>query len=275
MNRTKLFVFLGLAALGLMLANQSAFAADPAPAPTPPAVATDATQNAVSDEMAALLNKRLPEVKFDNVALADVIDFLRDVTGANVHVDWRSFEAAGIDKNAQVSLRLRNVKFSTVLDTVLSEFTTPERKVSYKLLDNIILIAVHEELPATAGQPQARVQDSQSRVVVVNNLRDLCVDPDAMTVVAIGSLRSEVGLNGDDVIRILEDELKRADDSALPYSARNAMRLTLKDLYLSRGQTADASRVLVDMVRDNGKVQRSYADMQRRLEPFALPTTRP
>ena len=51
--------------------------------------------------VARQLDQKLPEVKFDNVAFSDVMDFFRDVTGANIFVNWRALEGAGIDKSAR------------------------------------------------------------------------------------------------------------------------------------------------------------------------------
>src|SRR5687767_2198409 len=42
------------------------------------------------------LEKAIPEVNFDNATLADALEFLRDTTRANVVVNWRALEAAGI-----------------------------------------------------------------------------------------------------------------------------------------------------------------------------------
>ncbi|MGH7213518.1 MAG: hypothetical protein ACREIT_01960, partial [Tepidisphaeraceae bacterium] len=63
----------------------------------------DETDQAVQ----AQLDRQLPEVRFDAVGFSDVIDFLRDVSGANIFVNWRALEQAGVDKNARVSARLR------------------------------------------------------------------------------------------------------------------------------------------------------------------------
>ena len=68
---------------------------------------------------AQLLEKQLPEIRFQEVALTDVIDFLRDTTQANIFVNWKALEVAGIDRSAPVSTRLKNVKFSKVLRTIL------------------------------------------------------------------------------------------------------------------------------------------------------------
>src|ERR1043166_4883994 len=68
-----------------------------------------------------LLNQRLPELKFTGVPLSDAIDFLRDVTSANIHVNWRALEEAGVGKDTQVNLRARGVTLEKALSLVLSE----------------------------------------------------------------------------------------------------------------------------------------------------------
>ena len=61
----------------------------------------------------------LPEVAFDNAELSDVVDFFRDVTGANIRVDWRSLEAANVHPKSHITLKLRNRKFVDGLQDVL------------------------------------------------------------------------------------------------------------------------------------------------------------
>ena len=61
----------------------------------------------------------LPEVRFEAIALIDVIDFLRDVSNANIFVDWGSLAAIGIKQDARVSMRLRNNPLSAVVSTML------------------------------------------------------------------------------------------------------------------------------------------------------------
>src|SRR4051812_32549312 len=67
------------------------------------------------------LNRMLPETKFDNISFSDAIDFLRDVSGANIHVNWKVLESAGIGKDATVNIRLHSVPFRKVLRLLLSE----------------------------------------------------------------------------------------------------------------------------------------------------------
>ena len=44
------------------------------------------------------LDRSLPELKFDNITLGDAMDFLRDVSGVNIHVNWRVLEQSGIGR---------------------------------------------------------------------------------------------------------------------------------------------------------------------------------
>ncbi|MGD0139696.1 MAG: hypothetical protein ABSD28_12520 [Tepidisphaeraceae bacterium] len=92
-----------------------------------------------------LLDKRLPSVQLPQVALSDAIDFLRDITGANILVNWKALEAAGIDKQStQVSVTLRDVKFSKVLDIILQE--AGAGKLAYTIDEGVITVSTADEL---------------------------------------------------------------------------------------------------------------------------------
>src|SRR5262249_5856566 len=115
-------------------------------------------------QVQAILDKRLPEIRFDQVALSDVVDFLRDVTGANVFVNWKTIEAAGVEKTAPVSARLRDIKFSKALTTILSDVGGGAVKLSYTVDDGVITISTAEDL-------------NKNTVINVYDIRDLLVVP--------------------------------------------------------------------------------------------------
>ena len=49
-------------------------------------------------------------MKFDAVGFGDVIDFIRDILGMKIDVDWKVLEAAGVNrKYASRYANLRNV----------------------------------------------------------------------------------------------------------------------------------------------------------------------
>jgi hypothetical protein len=86
------------------------------------------------------LAQRLPEITFDNVAISDVMDFLRDVSGANIVVNWKFLESVGIKKSTPVSFKARNITIGQALVSILD---TSDPAVDFQVGcdHNIITIA--------------------------------------------------------------------------------------------------------------------------------------
>ncbi|HMO25383.1 MAG TPA: hypothetical protein PKB10_03870, partial [Tepidisphaeraceae bacterium] len=97
-------------------------------------------------EARALLDRELPELRFDQVPFADAIEFLRDSTQANIFVNWRAMELEAVDRNAPVSLRLRNVKFSKVLRSILDDVGGGTVKLGYTIDEGVITISTLDDL---------------------------------------------------------------------------------------------------------------------------------
>jgi hypothetical protein len=91
----------------------------------------------------ATLNKRLPAAKLDNVPLADAIDFLRDISGLNVIVDWKSLEAINITKSTQINLNLHDVATGKVLSLMLAE-AGPGDLLTYYIDQDVVQITTRE-----------------------------------------------------------------------------------------------------------------------------------
>jgi bla regulator protein BlaR1 len=102
-------------------------------------------------EMRAILERKLPEVKFDNVGFADAIDFLRDVSGANIFVNWRALEAVAIDRQTPVSMRMRNVPVLTVLRLLLD--STAPGLLNYNTEGGVIIITAAPDAQAQLAPP--------------------------------------------------------------------------------------------------------------------------
>jgi general secretion pathway protein D len=107
----------------------------------------------------AQLDKRLPELRFDAVGLTDVIDFLRDVSGANIFVNWRALEAATIDRNAPVTARLRDVPFRKALDIILQDVGGGTVKLAYTVDEGVITISTAEELATNTSTQTYDIRD--------------------------------------------------------------------------------------------------------------------
>jgi hypothetical protein len=121
---------------------------------------SNASHGASNDNDAAitaLLQKKLPEVRFDAIGMSDVIDFLRDITGANISVNWRALEAAGIDRNTPLTMLLREVTFEQVLNQIVRDVSGGgQAKVEFATEGGVVVLSTQEEL---AQHPQLRSFD--------------------------------------------------------------------------------------------------------------------
>ena len=103
-------------------------------------------QAALEDATDEMLDRRLPEVKFDNTPLDAAIETLRNEAHANIIVHWRALEAASIDRSTPVSLHLRDVRLSKVLQDILNDAGGGNVVLQYQAMDGEITISTSEEL---------------------------------------------------------------------------------------------------------------------------------
>jgi hypothetical protein len=69
----------------------------------------------------AELDRRMPEINFAGQGLGDVVDFMRDVTGLKIVVDWEALRAAKVDRLTPVSARVKDAKVSTMIAVILDD----------------------------------------------------------------------------------------------------------------------------------------------------------
>src|SRR5216110_3137178 len=78
-----------------------------------------------------MLNRTVPDLKMTGVAVADAVDSLRDLTGANIHVNWKALEEQGIGKDTPVNVHVRGVTLEKALNLVLSEAGAGDKLAYY------------------------------------------------------------------------------------------------------------------------------------------------
>lgn len=131
----------------------------------------------------ALLQKTLPAINFNNVTLRDALDFLRDVSGANVHVNWKALEAVGVTPDVQVNVRLRQVSLGKVLSLLLTE-AAREPVLAYYIDNGVIEITTKE------------LADS-IMFTIVYPVEDLLVEPpDIQNMPSFGGLQGDYNRGG-------------------------------------------------------------------------------
>ena len=113
--------------------------------PTPPPRSPPLAFGPVRSSSRAL-RSLIPVVHYDDTALADVLDELRNKSGTNIVANWQSLANIGIEQTTPVSLELRNVSASRVLKVILQTISTPRDRASYIIQDNVVLIAASYDL---------------------------------------------------------------------------------------------------------------------------------
>ena len=110
------------------------------------AVAIGLTVAAVSAPVAArdrALDPTLPEMKFTGVTFGDAVDFVRDVAGVNIHVNWKALEAENVTADTPVNIRLRSVTLRKVLNLLLSEASGSD-SLTYFVDQGVVEITTRE-----------------------------------------------------------------------------------------------------------------------------------
>jgi general secretion pathway protein D len=104
----------------------------------------------------------LPKLEFSGISFNDVVQFLRDVSSTNIYVKWPALQAAGIDKNTAVNIRLQDVSFEKALKTVLEDVGGATNNLDYIIDEGVIKISTREDL-------------DKETVTKVYDIRDLIV----------------------------------------------------------------------------------------------------
>lgn len=114
------------------------------------------------------LNQTLPEVHFDGVAFNDAIDFLRDVSGANISVNWKALSETGVTPDATITLKLRQVSLRKALDLILSEAGGGD-KLGFSVDEGVIEIATREIIDS---RMYTRVYPIEDLIMIIPDFDD-------------------------------------------------------------------------------------------------------
>lgn len=88
---------------------------------------------------------QFPEVRFDGVALGDVVNFLHDVSGATITVDWDALKSAGVGKTSPITIRMRNVEPGEALQRVLD--MAADGRLTFEVVNESVHVTTRQEEP--------------------------------------------------------------------------------------------------------------------------------
>ena len=133
--------------------------AQPTAPSRPAATQTAATQPAATRparkfsnaEVRNGLDRQIPKGQFQ-ATLSEAIDFMRDVTGLPIDVQWDKLKAAGIDQKTPVTVNLPAAKMRDILTAILTSAAAGKPGViGYTVADGAIVIG-----PARPPAPQPK-----------------------------------------------------------------------------------------------------------------------
>jgi len=164
---------------------------------------------------------RLKNYSFTKEPLANVIDSLRRATGLNFHVNWRSLETAGIEKDTPITLVLKNVSASRALDMITEQLSTDKDKLEsiYWLVDRGVLSI------ASGNALNAKTR------VTVHDVADLLLTPPNFKGPRLGrSVRGAGNSSSQDqgIFEVNDSKTTEPDSSAA--DRREAAKKSLEDI---------------------------------------------
>jgi hypothetical protein len=124
-------------------------------------VSTEAGARALHDQLAAdaavadaavaagsdALTRALPEIAFSDVPLPDCVDFLGDVSGKPLLVDWKSLEDAGIPRSASVSMTVSRLRVYEAIRLILHSLNVRDRPIGISVDPNTARILIAAKAP--------------------------------------------------------------------------------------------------------------------------------
>lgn len=124
----------------------------------PTALADDDASSASSDPSVADRLSKPVDLELTESTLADGIELLREVSGLNIFVNWRTLEredgfGGGVFPDSPISMNLRQVPIKTALSLVLD---AAGDGLGYAIRDNVVVISTRDNL---VGELQMRFYD--------------------------------------------------------------------------------------------------------------------
>ena len=94
------------------------------------------------------LARKIERLSFADIGLKDVFQFLREYSGANLHVCWRVLGAAGIERDTKISLDVRRISVLRALELVARDVSgaSPKSDVTFVIEPNLVIVSTKVDL---------------------------------------------------------------------------------------------------------------------------------
>ncbi|KKL82741.1 hypothetical protein LCGC14_1981740, partial [marine sediment metagenome] len=187
------------------------------------------------------LRQVLPKLDFAGIAFGDTIQFLRDVSNVNIHVNWEAMRQVNIDQKTQVNVKLTQVSVEKALRTVLDD-VGGVNPLGFVVAEGVITISTKDDL---SRETRTRVYDIRDLIVTVPDFRG----PRTSLSRGTGN-NAGAGLFGDDDDDDDDDEdtLSRAE------LTENILELIRSTIAPDTWRSGDASGTIGSVRELNGRI---------------------
>lgn len=179
---------------------------------------------------------------------------LRSMTEINMVVNWNALQQFGVTPETPVALPdLKDVTVAKILQLVLDQVSSSlggVTRLDWIVEDNVVYISTREDIDehlARKSVPQQKARETEAQINMVDRMKDTYFDPAAAGVVAIGAIKAELQRSGKNVT----DELEKLLTNTRSLGLRNALHMTLRDLYQQAGNQAKVMEHLTQMLAEN------------------------
>jgi len=165
---------------------------------------------------------RVPEARYDETPLVDVLSQLSKQLSVNIVVRWQRLEELGVLKDTPISFKVRNLRLSQVLWMIMNQGPLEGVKLAYRADRDMILISTADDLDSymvvkvypvedlIAAEPVAPVMSFGRDAGYVTSVRPTVAAGAVAVQPVIERFRSGVTLSGDN--NPFDDEDQNADD---------------------------------------------------------------
>ena len=117
-------------------------------------------------ELRHRLKQRLPKLDFPSVPFELVVQFLREVGGVSIYVNWRALQVASVDKSTEINVHLVDVSLEKALKIILDDVSGAAvgspTQVDFVIDEGIIRITTREAL---SHRTYTRVYDIRDIII--------------------------------------------------------------------------------------------------------------
>jgi len=90
------------------------------------------------------LDVPVKQLSVDGMSLERTLNYLRDASGANLVVNWKVLEQAGVAKDTTITLNVKELPLKKMMRLVLDQ-ASPNAQLVFDVSDNVITVTTQEE----------------------------------------------------------------------------------------------------------------------------------